>query len=47
MNLEKISAVFQNCAGLEEAELVLKNARIVNVLRKRLSAETLPFRTES
>ena len=41
MNLEKYQQLFQNCKRFGKADLVLKDARIVNVLRKRSSAETL------
>lgn len=44
MNLEKYQQYSRIARGLEKADLVLKDARIVNVLRKRSSAETLPYR---
>ena len=43
MNLEKISAVFQNCKRFGKGDLVSKDARIRTFLRKRSSAETLPW----
>ncbi len=42
MNLEKYQQYSRIARGFGK-DLVLKDARIVNVLRKRSSAETLPF----
>ena len=36
MNLEKLSAVFQNCKRFGKGRLVLKNARIVNVFTEEI-----------
>ena len=47
MNLEKYQQYSRIARGLEQADLVLKDARIINVLQKRSFAETLPFRMGS
>ena len=44
MNLEKYQQYSRIARGLEKADLVLKDARIVNVFTEEIIAETLPYR---